>query len=505
MKRLGAFFTVVLICISMCSCKAYVSENKTGNSDIPQISKNLYAIEEITPAGMEELQLRVNSLQITDFLHTDKIAMFSEKRFSLSVENIKLLDCNTISFDMVVTGKRGKKLVLPASGLLMYRWLPMNDEFIQDLTVLWGNITINENMVAFANVDTLSVWNTDSMTAVFRQPDISSVTKSDYFFILDIVKSKGGYMLPYFSRDSSGFMEIGVSGKIIDIPLDDKTKKHNIFGGYDFSESLMYNTTARAATKLNCFFTDESENQLIIGHSLYAEYSGSKYQMFDRSKNIMALSSHISSYQMPPYDFDIFAMCYYENGVNYTKDMVFIAEKKVNGAVADIVIFQADVDGAGFGQDTKTGWNTYTHITLSEDFNLINLGCSKTDTVMTIDFNNLTAEVTDTKNMPQMFGVDNSPNSAHMLYRVWNKKDTSLAVRIMSGNCRMDYITDVTGIWGVDWLAGFYTHNYIYVLTETEFKLYEWKGSNDWALRRYISGDYTVNTDTVTYLCNTYA
>ena len=179
--------------------------------------------------------------------------------------------------------------------------------------------------------------------------------------------------------------------------------------------------------------------------------------------------------------------------------------KKENGVIVDKVVFEADIDAFEFGSDLKTGWNTYTHITLSEDMNVIDYGCSKTNTVITMDFARDTARVTKTDTMPKMLGVDNSPSSMHLVYRARNKQNTSLLVRILSGNCRMDYLADVSGRWGIDWLAGFNTHRYIYVLSTDSFILFRWDGSNYWTHTVHLGGNFDVNMNTVNDLCSVYA
>ena len=69
----------------------------------------------------------------------------------------------------------------------------------------------------------------------------------------------------------------------------------------------------------------------------------------------------------------------------------------------------------------------------------------------------------------------------------------------------MDYLTDVSGRWGIDWLAGFNTHTYIYVLSTDSFMLFRWDGTNDWTKTVHIGGSFDVNVNTVNELCGIYA
>ena len=69
----------------------------------------------------------------------------------------------------------------------------------------------------------------------------------------------------------------------------------------------------------------------------------------------------------------------------------------------------------------------------------------------------------------------------------------------------MDYLTDVSGRWGIDWLAGFNTHKDIYVLSTDSFMLFRWDGTNDWTKTVHIGGSFDVNVNTVNELCGIYA
>ena len=495
-------FAVLLMCILMVGCTGRTPEQK--QDALPHIPTEIYAVKEITPASMEQLQAEVAALTIKDFLHADRIAMFEKRGFAVSIEKTKVVDCNSITFEIVLENAGGKVLRLPATGLLMYQYLPMNESYIGGLEVAWGNLALYDDYIVMANIDTMTLWSADSMQQIFRQPGLISAEADEFFFILDVVKNKDGYLLPYFSSRCSGFMTVSVSGNIVDIPLHKADKNNSIFGAYNLMESRNFNTLCRVETMVNCFYGDETEKQLFICRTQDYEYSGNRYLMYDFENGVFTESYQMASYEMPEYDFDIYSMSFYENDERVTKDTTVIAEKKENGIIVDKVVFKADIDGFAFGTDLKTGWNTYTHINMSEDMDVINYGCSKTDIVMTIDFAADTAYITKTADMPQMYGVDNSPNSMHMLYRWQNKQDTSLVARILSGNCRMDYITDVSGRWGIDWLAGFYNYDYIYVLTEDVFKLYRWGGTNQWDTSVYISGDFTVNIDKVNELCSIY-
>lgn len=498
MKKLSSFLAVLFVCMIMCSCSAGTGEPR----ELPDIPRSLYAVTEITPASMAELESKVSRLTAEDFLHPDRIAMFENLGINISITNILLKDCNTITFDIVLSKKFGSRLVLPATGMLMYQYLPWNESYIAGLQVLWGNLSIYDDLIVLANVDILSFWHSDTFEQVFRQPDMSFTREADYFFILDAVKNKDGYLLPYFSSNSSGFINLALSGKVIDTPLQYTSRNSGPFGTYKLMESRNFNTTARADTRLHCFYSDEAEQQIFISHDYEYEYSGSKYRMYDFEKDEFVSSHTVATYNMPPYRYDIYGMCI--DKAQY-EDTVFLAEKTENGGLVEMVTFEADINPFEFGTDMHTGWNTHTHINLSEDMNVVAIGCDKNNTVMNIDFASDTAEIINTSRMPQMLGVDNSPNSMHMLYRTHSKDGTSLMVRILSGNCRMDHITDVTGRWGVNWLAGFYSHDSIYVLTEKQFRIFSWEGTNYWQKTADMYGSYAVNMDTVNSMCSAYA
>jgi len=194
----------------------------------------------------------------------------------------------------------------------------------------------------------------------------------------------------------------------------------------------------------------------------------------------------------------------YNNSTAGAGGFDYIAVKKQDGVITGSALFKSDLSPTEFGMDTRTGWNNYLDVTLDSDMNNLTLSCRKANAVMDIDFAKGTAQVYKTTDLPQMLGIDNSPNSQHMLYRSWSGTDTSVVVRILSGYCRMDHLADVHGSWGVDWLAGFSTHRYVYILTKNEFKVFSWEGSNDWILVISVTGNYDVNSQTVQRLCNTY-
>ena len=492
MKKLSFLTILLLVCGAVCGCTP--AEPQPVQQPLPEIPTTLYAIDKITPVCMEELEKQVARLDRNDFFHPDRIALFEKHGTYISVDNICLQDCNTITFDIVLTKTNGTTRTMPATGLLMYRYLPMDEECIYDLQVLWGNLSICDNVIVMANIDDLSLW----------RSDIAYAKRSDFFFIQDVVKNRDGYLLPYFSGDSSGFINIAVSGKVTDIPLLITEDTNRTFGTHKLMESRCFNTTARAATRMDCFYGDENEKQIFMSFDRENEYYGLDYAMYDFERNVFLTSYKTITYKTQDCRYEIYAMCF-ENGSFYIDDETFfVAVKKVNGMTADRVVFKSDINPRTFGTDTRTGWNNHTHISLSKDMNTLSIGCDKSNTVINIDFLQDTAHTVKNAPMPHMQEVDNSPNSHHMLYLTENNGRNYLTSRIMSGYCRMNNIAQITGQWGTDWLAGFYTHNYIYVLTENSFSVYSWEGDNHWKPVVVKSGSYEVNSENAKRLCSYY-
>ncbi len=494
MKKLYIFLITLFIGISLQGCSQPVPELKPVKTQLPEIPQSLYAVTEITPEAMAELEKQVSQLDRNDFFHTDRIAELEEHGIYISVDNIQLQDCNTITFDVVLAKADGTTEIKPAIGMLMYGYLPDNEEFIYGLQVLWGNLSVCDDVIVMANIDDLSLW----------RSDLSYAEQSDYFFILDVVKSKDGYLLPYFSSDSSGFMDIAASGRVLDMPLLFTEDVNVAFGTQNLTENRNFNTTARASNRINCFYGDETEKQIFMAFERDDYYYGMDYAMYDSESGQFLTSCFLASYSTQDSSYELYAMCMNNGGYYIGEETTFLAVKRADGQIADRVVFKSAVNPVQFGKDTRTGWNTYTHISLSEDMNILSIGCNKTRKVINIDFSQGTAETLNTSTMPRMHSVENSPNSMHMLYLTDTQHGTSLMVRSMSGSFEMDHISDVTGEWGVDCLAGFYTHKYIYVLTENRFELYSWDGSNCWEPMVATRGNYAVNTANANRLCDNY-
>ena len=503
MKKLISLFTILLLCVAMVAC-AQLTPTQATQDVLPQLPEEIYAVTEITEDSMQQLENIVSGLTIADFLHPDRIDMIEKQGFKVTVTNVKVKDCNSITFEIVLTKSDGNTLEMPAVGMLMYQYLPMNDEKVAGLHILWGNVAVYDKQIVMVNIDTMSLWHTDSLQPIFRQPDLTVENDDGFLFILDAVKNDDGYLLPYFSNQSNGFMSVKVSGNVVHTPLEETEKLHTVFGGYKYSESFNFNTTARASTLLHCFYGDEDENTLLISRMFINGYMGSDYELYDFEKGEFVSSYLMASYSIDGYEYNVFGMLMPEAADRY-KDTVFIAEKLQNGVVVDMVVFKADINPTEFGVDKITGWNTYSHINLSEDMTVINFGCSKTNTVMSIDFASHTAEVKKTSVMPRMLGVDSAPNIMNTIYRAWNKQNTALMVGYRAGVCTMERLANVSGVWGVDWLTGFHKDKYIYILTEESFIVYQWEGGYNWRLIARTSGDYKVNADTVKRLCGVYA
>ena len=355
-KKMLKLFATLFIGITLVGCSQKTSEQKSV--ELPHIPEQLYAINEITPASMAELETKVEALTTKDFLHADRIAMFENRGIKITVTNIEIVDCNSINFDILLTKDDSKTLTLPAVGMLMYQYLPMNQEYIGDLKIAWGNLSLYDNKIVLVNIDNMSLYNADSMQQVFRQPNLTSVVGGEYFFILDAVKNSDGYLLPYFSSESSGFVTVSLSGKVANTPLQRTDKNNGVFGAYKLMESRNFNTRSRVDTLWNCFYGDVDEKQLFICHTQEYEYSGERYWMYDFEKGVFIRSYQMVSYEMPRYDFDIYGMCFYENGKKVENDTIFIAEKKKDDVIVDKVVFKADIDAFEFGSDIKTGWKT---------------------------------------------------------------------------------------------------------------------------------------------------
>ena len=501
MKKLVSLFTILVICMAMAGCTQGTSEQKA--SPLPQLPVEIYAVNEITDDSMIQLENIVSGLTVADFLHPDRIDMIEKQGFRVSVENIKVADCNSITFEVVLTKSDGNALKIPAVGMLMYQYLPMNDEKVAGLHILWGNVAVYDEQVVLVNVDTMSLWHTDSLQPIFRQPELTVENDDGFFFILDAVKNEDGYLLPYFSSQSSGLMSVKISGNVASTPLKETEKLHTVFGGYKYSESFNFNTTARGSTLLHCVYGEDASS-LFISRMFINGYMGSDYELYDFEKGEFVSSYLMASYSISDYEYNVFGMLTAEAADRY-KDTVFVAERLKDGIVVDMVVFKADINPTEFGVDKRTGWNTYSHINLSEDMDVINFGCSKTNTVITIDFGSHTADVKKTGTMPQMLVVDTAPDIMNTLYRAWNKQDTALVVGYKAGVCTMEQLVNVSGVWGVNWLAGFHKDNYIYVLTEDAFIVYQWEYGDGWRLIARTSGNYKVDADTVNRLCDVYA
>ena len=95
----------------------------------------------------------------------------------------------------------------------------------------------------------------------------------------------------------------------------------------------------------------------------------------------------------------------------------------------------------------------------------------------------------------------------HKMYSMETDGHTSVVVRCLSGYCEIDWIANVQGKYGTDWLAGFTNEKYkqyAYTLTKDLFVLYRWDGSNKWDLIAYINGGFDITKAKATQLCNIY-
>ena len=500
MKKLFTLMATALICVFMCSCATDKQEEQ--QAVLPSVPDSFFSVTEITPESMQVLESKVQQLTIKDFIHTEKIAQLEKQGVTASVKNITLLDCNNISFDLVLKLRFGNSITLPAKGVLMYGYVPDDKERIYGLNVVWGNVSVFDNIIALANINTLSFWNADTMEPAFRQPKIELSAETDYFFILDIVKGKNGYTMPYFSSDSCGLVNIGLTGDVFSQPVKYETDYYrSVFGMWNIDAS---NTTARAVTMLDCSYLDESERYFAISLKYSDGYFGTDYMVYDFVKNTLIESVDVVKYNVDGYSYNLYSMCLYEGVYRQDKDTLYLAEKYKDGLLEKQLTFQLAIGGLDFGCDRKTGWNNHTHISLSEDYNNLQIGCSHTNTVVDFDFALDTVAIEKTSKMPQTYLLAKSPNAQHNLYKVWNKNDTSLAVRITSGHCRMDSLLPVSGQQGKDWMAGFHTHKYIYVLTETRFVVYKWDGNNDWLVHTDVNGSFNVDNETAASLCKSY-
>lgn len=502
MKKLFTLMATALICVFMCSCATDKQEEQ--QTVLPSVPDSFFSVTEITPESMQVLESKVQQLTIKDFIHTEKIAQLEKQGVTASVKNITLLDCNNISFDLVLKLRFGNSITLPAKGVLMYGYVPDDKERIYGLNVVWGNVSVFDNIIALANINTLSFWNADTMEPAFRQPKIELSAETDYFFILDIVKGKNGYTMPYFSSDSCGLVNIGLTGDVFSNPVKYISKDNTVFGATRLMESAGFNTTARVRTMLNCYYLDENEKQFILS-LVYADgYYGTDYMMYDFVKNTFVSSVDVAKYNIDGYSYNLYSMCLYEGVYRQDKDTLYIAEKYKDGLIEKQIAFNMGIGGLDFGCDRKTGWNNHTHISLSEDYNNLQIGCSRTNTVIDLDFTRGAATVEKSSKMPQMYAMTKSTNTNHTLYKVWEKDSTTLAVRMTSGHFRMDGLASVSGQQGKDWLAGFHTHKYIYVLTETRFVVYKWDGNNDWLVHTDVNGSFNVDNETAASLCKSY-
>ena len=505
MKKLFALMATAFICVFMCSCATDTPGEQQQRATLPSVPDSFFSVTEITSESMQILESKVQQLTVTDFLHTEKIAQLEKQGVTVSVKNITLLDCNNISFDLVLKRRFGDSIVLPAKGVLMYGYVPGDEERIYHLSVAWGNVSVFDNVIALANIDTLSFWNADTMEPAFRQPKVELAQESEFFFILDVVKGKNGFTMPYFSSDSCGLVNIGLTGDVFDTPVKYETNYYrNVFGMWDISESAGYNTTSRVITMLNCFYTDETENQFMISLKYADGHFGTDYMMYDFIKNTFVSSVDVVKYNIDGYSYNLYSMCLYEGVYRQDKDTLYFAEKYKDGLLEKQLTLNMGIGGMDFGSDRTTGWNNPMYVNLSEDYNTLRIGCSKTDTVIDLDFTRGAATVEKSSKMPQMHLMENSPNTAHNLYKVWNKNDTTLAVRCLMGDFEMDGLTQVSGQQGKDWLAGFKTHKYIYVLTETRFLVYKRDGSNYWLVHTDVNGSFNVDKSTAADLCKSY-
>lgn len=504
MKKLFALMATAFICVFMCSCATDTPGEQQQRATLPSVPDSFFSVKEITSESMQILESKVQQLTVTDFLHTEKIAQLEKQGVTVTVKNITLLDCNNISFDLVLKRRFGDSIVLPAKGVLMYGYVPDDKERIYGLNVVWGNVSVFDNIIALANINTLSFWNADTMEPAFRQPKIELSTETDYFFILDIVEGKNGYTMPYFASDSCGLVNIGLTGDVFSNPVKYISKDNTVFGATRLMESAGFNTTARVRTMLNCYYLDESEKQFILS-LVYADgYYGTDYMMYDFVKNTFVSSVDVAKYNIDGYSYNLYSMCLYEGVYRQDKDTLYIAEKYKDGLIEKQIGFNMGIGGLDFGADRTTGWNNPMYVNLSEDYNTLRIGCSKTNTVIDLDFTRGAATVEKSSKMPQMHLMEKSPNTAHNLYKVWEKDSTTLAVRMTSGHFRMDGLASVSGQQEKDWLAGFHTHNYIYVLTETEFMVFEWEGDNNWSVHTYVNGSFNVDKSTAADLCKSY-
>ena len=503
MRKLLVLMATVLLCALMCSCNTDTQEERKV-AQLPSVPDSFFSVTEITDESMQVLESKVQRLTVTDFLHTEKIAQLEKQGVTASVKNITLLDCNNISFDLVLKLRFGNSIILPAKGVLMYGYVPSSDKLIYNLNVAWGNVAVFDNIIALANIDILSFWNAETMEPAFRQPKIDLAEDTEYFFIQDIVKGENGFTMPYFSPESCGLVNIGLTGDVFRQPVKYESKSNTVFGTVNFSENSDWNTIARVRTMLDCYYLDETEKQFMISLRYADGYFGTDYVMYDFVKDTFVSSVDVLKYNVDDYSYNLYSMCIYDGVYRQDKDTLYIAEKYKDGILEQQIAFNMGIGGLDFGSDRTTGWNTPMYINLSEDYNSLKIGCSNTNKVIDLDFALDTVNVEKSSKMPQMHTVVESPNTGHTLYKVWDKSDTVLAARIKSGHCRMDGLFAISGQQGKDWLAGFHTHNYIYVLTETKFMVFRWEGNNDWSVYTGVNGSFNVDNSTVSDLCKAY-
>ena len=509
MKKLVSLFTILLLCIAMVGCTQRIPELKPEPKPdaMPQVPGEIFAVTKITDVAMTELRIKLSGMDVNDFIHQDRLAQFEAKGISVDVQNIQLANCNTITFDIVLWQKMGPKLVLPATGMLMYQYWPEEKECIEDLQVLWGNIAINIEQIAFLNINTMSVWNAETFEKAFRQPDMSFVPDDGIYFLLDVVKAKDGYMLPYFSQSSSGFVHISEMGKIVTTPVQQSDRNYTMFGQHSVQADANYNTTARPSNLLHCFYGDESEEQLFVALDYVYGYYGNDYTMYDFENGMFVHSYNMARVDLENVGFSLYGMADYSNKNFVSKGTLLLVERKVDGKVESVITFRADVTPLDFGQDNYTGWNTAMFVDVSEDLNTINFGCKKSGMVITADFSTDTAQIVETTKMPVMNELASTSTGMHKMYSMETDGHTSVVVRCLSGYCEIDWIANVQGKYGTDWLAGFTNEKhkqYAYTLTKDLFVLYRWDGSNKWDLIAYINGGFDITKAKATQLCNIY-
>jgi len=493
-----------IICLTACG-----TQSESGvhiDMESPYIPAEMYRIDDIKPAAMDQLKQKVDGLSIEDFLHQQKIADIEKQGFTVSAENIRLVDCNNISFDIVLTKENSAVLRLPVVGVLMYDYRPDADmlyidpTYINDLHILWGNLNITENDIIFANMDIVHVFNPDTLQQKFRQPDLPFADGDSICFILDVIKSENGYIVAYYSDTKSGFVTLSDSGRIADIYRTGMNSGFAVAFGTARSEIFPgqnYNTNYRARTLLHSFYT---EGQMFISCDYVKDLTGPDYYMYDFADNTFSFSDLIARYYIPPFEYEVFAMQPCGNTGTAKKDTTFIAFKKEDGAITHKIVFTADIDIEQFGKDLSSG---YMHIALSSGRNNLTLGCRKTNTVINIDYTSQTADVFASDIMPQMFPVVTSAENTYTLYRGWDSYTAPLVVKSVSQRCRVYYLTDVSGWYGTDWLAGF-SDNCIYVLTRNDFAVFSWDRTAYWNETFHITGRFNVNTQEVQRLCGLY-